>query len=96
MAGRKRDDAVIHGFQQEGMQVYEIAGDVERRDLPRAFRRQFVSGSEPVNEQAAVAGPRSLDHQVLSSQKAPFTANDAPEDVALFIGDKVMLFQIEK
>ena len=49
MALRHRNDAMIHGLEQERMQIDKIAGNVQGGDLARAIGQEFVARRKAVD-----------------------------------------------
>ena len=74
-AGRERQDAVIHGLQQEAMEIHEVAWDVKGRDLSLAVQEELVAGHEALCHESALARPVSLPHDVVVRLNLPGPPN---------------------
>jgi hypothetical protein len=93
LAGGQRADAVVHLFEKEGVQVGEVAGDVERRDLPSAVSEAVVTASEALQDEAALGEGVALAHDVLPGSIVPDPRCDFAQHVLLLIGEGTMPFK---
>ena len=93
LAGGQRADAVVHLFEKEGVQVGEVAGDVERRDLPSAVSEAVVTASEALQDEAALSEGVALAHDVLPGSIVPDPRRDFAQHVLLLIGEGTMPFK---
>jgi hypothetical protein len=65
-AGRgERRQAVIHHVDVQALEVGNVAGDVERQDLPLALGREDVATGEARDDEAALGGAVTRPHDVL-------------------------------
>src|SRR3954451_4375972 len=55
----------------QALQIGEIAGSMERKDLTPAFRKKFVSADETSEDEAALTGSFPLNSNVFSIRQSP-------------------------
>lgn len=51
MTGRKGDDAMIHRFQQESVEIDKVARHLQRRELSAAILQHLVTRRQPIDDQ---------------------------------------------
>ena len=93
-AGGERQDAVIHRLQQEAVQIEEVAGNMERGDLPPAVGHDLVAGGKAVQEQGALVRAVALPHDILIGLDDPHARNRIFQHSLLVIGELVALFEL--
>src|SRR5947209_4407778 len=50
-------ETVVHHLQVEALQVEDVAGDVQRQDLPLAVWQHLVAAEESLDDETALARP---------------------------------------
>ena len=65
----QRTDAVVHRLEDKGMEIDEIAHNVDGHDLAPAVIDQRVARREPVEQQDAVGGTIALPDEVLAGRE---------------------------
>jgi hypothetical protein len=65
-------DGVVHGLEQEPVQVEEIAGYQDAQDLPPSIGHQAETARHPASEHKRRARRFALDHDVSTSAEAFF------------------------
>jgi hypothetical protein len=94
-AGREGQNPVIHGLQQEAVQVDEVAGNVEGRYLPPSVGDDLVAGGKPVQEQGALGRAFALPHDILVGLDHPNPRNRVFQRPLLLVGEPVLLFELQ-
>ena len=56
---------MIHLAQQKPLKVHQIAGNLERHDLPPAVAQELVAEGEAIQDHLAVAGTVAFGNDVL-------------------------------
>jgi hypothetical protein len=67
----KRAEGVVHDFEMKALQVGDVAGDVERHDLPLALRGELVAAGEALDDHAAFGRPVSVPDEILILADGP-------------------------
>ena len=69
----------------QALQVGNVAGDVEREDLPLAFLGQLVAVGEALQNEAALGRAVALPHEVLTAANGLDGPADSAEHVLLVL-----------
>src|ERR1700712_4557892 len=90
----QRGEAVIHVPDMEAVQVRDVAGDVERQDLPLALVEQLVAAGPALDREAALRGTVAIANDVppgVEGLKPHRQASDGPTLLGREDGDALQL-----
>ncbi len=87
---------MIHRLEQKRVEIDEIAGHVQSRDLSPAVRKRFVAARKPVQQQRAVARSATDSHDIGAGGKLARLNDRFPKDCLLAFGQSVVLPKIEE
>ena len=76
---------MIELLQQKRMQIDEISGHLEGRDLARSVGHMLIARREPIDHECAVRGPGSLDDDVLARAERTLPSDQFTQSGFLFL-----------
>jgi hypothetical protein len=85
--GHQRAQAVVHHIDEQAVQIWNVAGEVERHDLPLAVGGDLVAGSYPFNHQANHRRPVAEAHDIIVRAELPDRAGNRAEESAFLRGE---------
>jgi hypothetical protein len=85
---------MVHLPEQEAMQINEIARNVDRGDLPGAFRLQLVANCKAIDEDSAYPGPIALTDDILAGPELLGVSDGIQQNATFLVGQAVVLAKV--
>jgi hypothetical protein len=76
---------MVHHLKMEALQVWHVAWNMERQNLPLSGPKRLIAECEPVEDQAALRGPVLIANNVLARPQVSQRHGDAEDSLLLIV-----------
>src|SRR5687768_699051 len=85
---------MVHYLNVEALQVWHVAWNMERQNLPLSVPERLIAECEPVEDQAALRGPVLIANNILARPQVSQRHGDAEHSLLLVVREIEDAFQL--